>query len=218
MPNQLEGTKSTRERVLHTLLKRERCTINELAEAIDINPISVRHHINRLEAENLVSSVEERHGVGRPRRIYSLTEKGHEKFPTRYLRLTLRLLEQLKETMPQPMVDKLFSQIARDLASEYQEELEGLTMEERLNLVSDLLTSEGFTVEWELQGDYYKISESNCPYYHVVQTHPEVCSVDQTLISTLLAIPAQKVKCMLHGDSHCTYLIPNVNSVEKPGA
>jgi predicted ArsR family transcriptional regulator len=204
-----QSTKSTRERVLQTLLEREQCTINDLAEAVDINPISVRHHISKLEAESLVTSAEERHGVGRPRRIYFLTEKGREKFPTRYLRLTLRLLEQLKETMPQAMVNQLFTQMAQELASEYQNELEGLSIEERLDMIKELLTSEGFMVEWEQKGDSYHIRETNCPYYHVGQNHPEVCSVDQTLISTILSIPAEKTKCMLDGDMHCTYVIPN---------
>ncbi len=97
---QQESLKSTRERVLQTLLTRRQCTINELAEEVNINPISVRHHISRLEAEGLVTSAEEKHGVGRPRRIYFLTGNGLELFPTRYLRLTLRLLEQLKRLFP----------------------------------------------------------------------------------------------------------------------
>ncbi len=201
--------KNTRERVLQTLLARERCTINELAEAVDINPISVRHHISRLEADGLVTSDEERHGVGRPRRMYFLTEKGREHFPTRYIRLTLRLLEQLKETMPPSVIDRLFTQIAQDMLSDYRSEAEGLSIEARLTLVKQLLTSEGFNVEVEKQGDTYLIRESNCPYYHVGQNHPEVCSLDQTLISTILEVPAQKIECMLHGDAHCTYRIPS---------
>jgi predicted ArsR family transcriptional regulator len=208
-------TKSTRDRVLQTLLMQERCTINDLAKAVDINPVSVRHHIAKLEAEGLATSAEERHGVGRPRRAYYLTEKGRELFPTRYLRLTIRLLEQLKETMPQPMVSQLFTQMAQELAAEHQTELEGLSIEERLDLVKDLLTSEGFMVEWEQKGDVYQIRESNCPYYHIGQDHPEICSVDETLISTLLNIPAQKIKCMLNGDTHCTYVIANEVSVEQ---
>jgi DeoR family suf operon transcriptional repressor len=211
-------SKTTRDRVMQTLLTHERSTINELAEAVEINPISVRHHINKLEADGLVVSAEEHHGVGRPRRVYYLTEKGRERFPTRYIRLIMRLLQQLKETMPQPMVNTLFTQIARDLASDYQDELEGLSLEERLNMVTHLLSNEGFTVEWEQQGDFYQIRESNCPYYHVGQNHPEVCTVDQTLISTLLAIPAQKVKCMLHGDTYCTYIIPNLNLLKEQPA
>ena len=210
--------RNTRDRVLQTLLTRERCTIKELAVAVDINPISVRHHIGKLEAEGLISSEEDHYGVGRPRRMYSLTEKGRENFPTRYITLTLRLLEQLKETMPQSMVNRLFTQIAQDMASEHRDEIESLSTEERLNLVKKLLTREGFNVEVERHGDFYHIRELSCPYYHLGQTYPEVCSVDQTLISTILCIPAHKIQCILQGDSHCTFVIsreldPPVNDI-----
>jgi DeoR family suf operon transcriptional repressor len=204
-----EESTTTRERVMKTLLNRERCTINELAEAVDINPISVRHHISKLEADGLVKSSEEKHGVGRPRRLYFLSEKGREQFPTRYLRLTLRLLEQLKETLPQKMVKELFTQVAQDMASDYELVTEGLTIEERLDIVKNLLEEEGFAVEWEKQGEEYHIREISCPYYRIGQNHPEVCSVDQTLISTLLSVPAEKIRCVLNGDAYCTYVVSN---------
>lgn len=208
---------STRDNVLRTLLTRQRCTINELAEAVGINPISVRHHVTRLEAEGFVTSEEERHGVGRPRRVYFLTEEGMEQFPTRYLRLTIRLLEQLKETLPEPLVNKLFTQVANDLVDDYMPDLklDGTPIEERLNIVQDLLNGEGFTMEWELQDDGYHIHEVNCPYYHVGQNHPEVCAVDQTLISNMLDVPVQKVRCILDGDSLCTYVVPSIPSEEE---
>ncbi len=207
---------TTRDNVLRTLLTRQRCTINELAEAVGINPISVRHHVTKLEAEGFVTSEEERHGVGRPRRVYFLTEDGMEQFPTRYLRLTVRLLEQLKETLPGPMVDTLFAQVANDLVQDYTSDLnlDGVPMEERLDIVQDLLKGEGFTMEWDLQDDGYHIREVNCPYYHVGQNHPEVCAVDQTLISSMLDVPVEKVKCILDGDSYCTYIVPTDQNLE----
>ncbi|MCK4488834.1 MAG: winged helix-turn-helix transcriptional regulator, partial [Anaerolineales bacterium] len=90
---------NTRNGVLRTLLLHQRRTVNELAEAVDINPISVRHHVTKLEADGLIQSEEERHGVGRPRLVYSLTNKGMEQFPQRYLQLSLRLLQQLKANL-----------------------------------------------------------------------------------------------------------------------
>ena len=199
--------KSTRDRILQSLLRRPRSTINELAEAVGINPISVRHHLTNLQMEGLVEAQEERHGVGRPRLVYVLTEEGMERFPTRYLRLTTRLLAQMKETMSGPMVTKLFSQVAEDLAAEYTQQLKGLSMEERLDTVKELLAEEGFTVEWEKSKDGYRIHEITCPYYQIGQNHPEVCAVDQTLISKMLAVPANKVECILDGNAHCTYLV-----------
>jgi predicted ArsR family transcriptional regulator len=206
--------KSTRDRILQTILHKPRRTINELAEAVGINPISVRHHLTNLQVEGLVAAEEERHGVGRPRLVYFLTEDGMEKFPTRYLRLTTRLLTQMKETMPAPVVSKLFSQIADDMASDYSDQVQGLGMEERLDFVKNILAEEGFTVEWEKKGEQYQIHEISCPYYQIGINHPEVCTVDQALISKMLALPAEKVQCILNGGTHCTYVVqpvPNAN-------
>lgn len=199
--------KSTRDRILQTLLHQPRASINKLAEAVGINPISVRHHLTNLQMEGLVDAQEERHGVGRPRLVYVLTEEGMEHFPTRYLRLTTRLLAQMKESMPQPTVSKLFTQVAEDLAAEYAGQLKGLSMEERLKTVKELMAEEGFSVEWEKTEDGYLIHEITCPYFQIGQNHPEVCTVDQTLISRMLAVPASKVECILSGSAHCTYVV-----------
>ena len=207
--------KSTRDRILQTLLSHPRSTINFLAESVGINSISVRHHLSSLQADSLILGEEERHGVGRPRLVYFLTEKGLERFPTSYLRLTTRLLSELKETLPQSTVNHLFTKMATDLAENATVQAVDLNMEERLDLIKDLLAAEGFTVEWERQGPNYHINEISCPYYHVGQSHPEVCTVDQTLISRVLSIPAEKINCVLRGDTHCTYVVPASLPVEK---
>lgn len=206
----MQNLKSTRDRVLKTLLERQHCTINELAEVVEINPISVRHHITKLQADGLVGSDEERHGVGRPRRIYFLTEQGMERFPTRYVRMSNRLIEQVKQHLPSPVVENLFIQMAQNLLNEEtnQAELAKMNFEDRLDLVKDLLADEGFSIEWEKDSEAYHIREVNCPYLQVGQQHPEICAMDQTIISSVLKVPAEKVRCILNGDAHCTYVIP----------
>jgi DeoR family suf operon transcriptional repressor len=209
---------ATRELVLRTLLSQPRCTINELADKLGITPISVRHHITSLEADGLISSEDERHGVGRPRQVFSLTENGIEQFPTRYVRLTIRLLEHLKETMPEAMINQLFTEMAEDLARDLADgtEMEGLSIQERLNLVKELLRREGFNIDWQQNEDGYEIHETSCPFYYIGQNHPEVCTVDQILISKVLSLPTEKVKCILNGDSSCTYLVSTA-SLPQPG-
>ncbi len=201
---------STKDKIIQVILKQQKVTINELAEIVGINPISVRHHILKLEGEGVVDSVEERHGVGRPRRVYFLTETGQEKFPTRYLRLTNRLLERVKENFPAHVVGQLFSQMGADLADDIAatQDVESLPFEDRLDLLKDVLKDEGFSMEWEKTSDAYHIHELNCPYYHIGQNHPEVCEVDQTLISRMLAVSATKIQCLLNGDNYCTYIVP----------
>ena len=147
------------------------------------------------------------HSAFSPMSLGAKREDGMEEFPTKYFRLTTRLLAQMKESMPGPVVAQLFNQIAEDLASEYSSQIQGMSMEERLEVVKELLAQEGFTVEWEKKGTEYQIHEISCPYYQIGVAHPEVCTVDQTLISKMLALPANKVQCILDGATHCTYVV-----------
>ncbi len=204
----------TRDQILHILFERGRSTIKELAEELDINPVSVRHHMLKLEAEGLVAHEEERHGVGRPRRVYYLTEKGLEQFPARYVRLASKLLKYLKSTLPSELVTQAFMKMAQDMAAEI-EGIEMMTMEERLDLLTQILRREGFLVTWEKEGDKYVVRETVCPYLELGQQHPEVCTLDAALIGEMLEVDAQRIQCMLTGDKECIYVIPRTLEMES---
>ncbi|MCK5795126.1 MAG: winged helix-turn-helix transcriptional regulator [Anaerolineales bacterium] len=200
---------TTRNRVLRSLLLNQKRTVNELAESVDINPISVRHHVTKLEAEGLILSKEERHGVGRPRLVFSLTPKGMEQFPQRYLQLTLRLLKQLKSKLPDKVLGNIFREVAEGIADDLTRDisLEDLDLKERLELLQEVLTSEGFMVDLqEEEGNFY-IVEASCPYHHVGEDFPEICMMDQELIAHFVSSTPQRIECILDGDKQCKYLI-----------
>ena len=180
--------------VLDTLLKRQRCTINELAEVAEINPISMRHHIAKLESEGLVTTQVVRKGVGRPHHVYFLTNAGMERFPQRYLTLSIRLLEQLKETLPKKTVKKLFKEIASGMVDDHtaQIKLVDLDLDDRVELITQLLQTEGFSIEISPQKEGMQIKETSCPYKHVGQEHPEICLVDETIIEKVLDTSIEK--------------------------
>lgn len=198
----------TREIILRTLQSRGSCTVKDLAEAAGISPVSVRHHLSNLLAEDLIESEEVRHGVGRPRHVFSLTEHGYELFPTRYYRLTNRLLGELKEALPDRSIESLLSGVADSMADDYAGQLEGLPLEKRLTRLVELLNEEGFNADIQRQGDSVILRELSCPYYHVGQSHPEVCMIDQTFIARALSLPVERVRCLLDGDAHCAFTIP----------
>jgi DeoR family transcriptional regulator, suf operon transcriptional repressor len=207
--------KSTRDRILQTLLNHPQSTISDLAESVNINSISARHHLTNLQLDGFVKAEEVRHGVGRPRLVYTLTDSGMEKFPTRYLQLTNRLLTELKQRMPESEIEAIFSQMAMDIASEQTEKIKKLSIEEKLNYIKESLSDQGFSIEWEKIGENYMIKEITCPFFHVGQSHPEVCTMDQTLISSILSIPTEKVECVLDGDNQCSYIITQQQIAEN---
>ncbi len=199
--------KSTREKVLQTLATSPRSTIVEIADSVGINAISVRHHLTSLQASNLVSAEEERHGVGRPRLVYFLTEKGMEKFPTRYFRLTNHLLGEIKESLPEEEVRKLFRKMADRISEEYEPVLKEMNPEERLELLKDVMAQEGYELSWEKSGSAYSISEVSCPFYQIGKEHPEICLFDKSLVSNMLGVPVSRVKHLKKGESHCSFVV-----------
>lgn len=207
--------KSTRDRILQTLLLNPNSTINDLAVAVDINTVSVRHHLTSLQAEDLIQAQEERHGIGRPRLVYSLTETGAELFPTRYLKLVNQLFEQLKNRLSKKDIEKILVQVAKEMSSEQGIKINSLPIEEKLTSIQQFLASEGFTIEWSKHGTEYIINEITCPFYHVSNNHPEICTIDKAILATLLATPVQKVKCILSGDNLCSYVFTPVPVLEK---
>ena len=200
--------KSTREKILRTLLAFPGSTINDLAEAVGINGISIRHHLTSLEAEDLVSSAEERHGVGRPRLIYTLTDKGVEEFPTSYLRLTKRLLVELKQRLGNDEVKKIFQNIGQEMAAQYADNLNDQPLETRMRHLKSVLTQEGFIIDYEKNENGFVLTSLSCPYYKIGLDHPEICFLDQQLIGEFLAVPVEVQSCILNGSDRCTYHIP----------
>ena len=200
---------NTRSRVLRSLLLNQERTVNELAESVGINPISVRHHVNKLEAEGLIQSEEERHGVGRPRLVYSLTNKGMEQFPQRYLQLTLRLLEQLKSNLPEEVLGDLFREVAEGIAGDFTRHvnLDELELKERLELLQQALVAEGFMVDLEEDDNNFYVIEASCPYHHVGEDYPEICVVDEELIAHFANSNPERLECILDGDKQCKYMI-----------
>ena len=208
-------TNGTRDIILRTLRAEGKCSVKDLAEAASVSPVSVRHHIAQLQAQGLISVEEMRHGVGRPRHMYSLTEQALELFPTRYLRLTNRLIEGIKESMPEGKVLELFAAVAANMADAYAQELKGLPLKERMQRLTEMLTEEGFDADFEEQEKAWVIRELSCPYLQVGLQHPEVCHVDHVFIATALSLPVERVSCLLKGDAHCTYKVNLVGLLES---
>lgn len=197
----------TREVILRRLKAQGKCSVNDLAEAAEISPVSVRHHITALQAQDLVVSEEVKHGVGRPYHVFSLTEKAFELYPGQYFKLTNRLLDQIKDHVSEDLVTELFTGVANAMAVQYGSQLEGLPLEERLPRLMVMLGEEGFDADYEWRGDEVIIRELGCPYLLIGRKHPEVCAVDTRFIATVLDLPAERVDCLLDGDTHCTFSV-----------
>jgi DeoR family suf operon transcriptional repressor len=198
---------STHDEILRTIKAQGRGTVAELAARLNITPVSVRHHLSTLQAEGLVKSTEERQGVGRPRLIYTLTEAGQDRFPARYLRLSERLLDELKASLPPRALEEMFTHMAAGMVAEFATRFEGKSLEEKMALLIEVLGTEGFLARWNRTGETISLTEYSCPYLRIGQRHPEVCAIDQTVIQQVLNASVEKTTCVLDGADRCVFVI-----------
>lgn len=198
---------ATRDEIITYLRQHGATGVNDLAAATGVTAVSIRHHLSALQADGLIAAAESHVGVGRPKLLYSLTQTALERFPSKYVRLTDRLLGEIKSAIPSPIIERMFTAIAQDIAADHMDKFEGKPIEEKIEMLMSILGEEGFMAAWNKVGDNYHLTEYNCPYFAIGQRHPEVCTIDQTLISQMLGTEVEKSTCLLNGDERCVFVI-----------
>ena len=200
---------STREAILEILRERGQATVDELAEQLGLTPMTVRHHLNVLQSQDMVAVTKLRHrrSAGRPRQVYALTEEGDDFFPANYDGLASYLVDEIKGLVGQDQVRRIFQRIGEKMAAKLPH-VSSLPLAERVARVAELLTEKGFISRWEELEDGYALHHFNCPYRRVARDHAELCQMDMALLSRLLGVEAKRIHSAASTGNHCTYFIP----------
>jgi predicted ArsR family transcriptional regulator len=199
----------TRQKIVELLKERGQATVAELAGAVGLTEMAVRHHLNVLYGEKLVVtfSVRRSSQPGRPQQLYTLTEAANQLFPEDYYHLADYLFDEVKAMLGRDGLDTLLHRIATKIAAEASSIRPGQSTEERLGQLAQLLSDKGFTARWEAEGDNYVVRLLTCPYRQVAHEHPEICWLDRHVIREMLNVDPVQATCIAGGDEHCTYCI-----------
>lgn len=200
---------STRQEILEILRAEKQATVEDLAERLELTPMTIRHHLNVLQAQNLVEATKVRRSqkVGRPRLVYTLTEAADELFPHGYGDLARYLVSEVKGTLGEQETREIFRRIADRVANEAPPPVEGQSFEERLAQVVDFMEAQGFISTWEKTDHGYAITNINCPYRQVTREHDEVCIMDTLLIQKLLNVEPRRMSNMRLGEGSCRFTL-----------
>lgn len=200
---------STRQEILEILKEERQATVEDLAQRLELTPMTIRHHLNVLQAQNLViaSKVRRSKKVGRPRLVYTLTDAADELFPQSYGVLARHLVSEVKETMGEEEAEAILRRVAERVAREAPPPALGQSFEERLTDVVEFMEELGFISRWEKTEDGYVITNINCPYRHVSREHTEVCIMDTEILSNLLGVTPQRLSSMSAGEPSCSFLL-----------
>jgi len=194
---------STRGRII-MLLRRDRRTVDELAQILNLTDNAVRAHLATLERDGFVRQSGERRGSGKPAFVYELSPEAEQLFPKAYGPVLRELLEVLSEEMTTNEVEALMRRTGQRLAM--QQHLPAGDLQSRLKLAVNILNELGGLAELEEENGTYIIQGYSCPLAAVVPGHPEVCRLAGTLISELVGQPVKEY-CEGNEPARCRFSV-----------
>lgn len=200
---------STRREIINILRTVGPLTVGELGERLGITHVAVRRHLTSLERDGLVTSVQERLPMGRPTRVYSLTEAADSLFPKKYGAFTLELLDFMSQQGEQ-MVESFFASRGASLVEKYGAEVKaGQTLEDRVVRLTEVQQANGYLAEWEKgDEDLLVLKEFNCPVHQVSKKYPHACHHELEFFKTVLGTEqVERVECIAKGGQCCRYAI-----------
>jgi predicted ArsR family transcriptional regulator len=183
---------STRGRIV-TLLRRSKCTVEDLARALDLTDNGVRAHLAVLERDGIVvqrGSLRRTSGGGKPAYVYELTQEGEELFPKAYEPTLGRLLDVLCERLGPEESEALLRSVGRRLAEEHSRRADGAHA--RLEMAVEVLNELGGLAELEERDGAVVIRGYSCPLGGVTPEHPEVCRMAEALVAEVAGVPVHE--------------------------
>ncbi len=200
---------SKRQQIIEILKVRGSATVEELSKELGITSVTVRHHIDVLRSDGLVSEpmVRHRSTSGRPLHTYSLTSRADDLFPKNYNSLVAQLLDEVKARFDAREVNVLFEGMTGRLLADAPQPVDGDTVAERFDRAIQFLNQRGYFARWERTPEGIVLHTCNCPYEGLAGKHPELCSMDINLIVGLTGFVPERVCHITEGGDSCSYLI-----------
>lgn len=199
----------TRKLILDYLKEHGQATVDQLAGVLELTSVTVRHHLDILRGEGLVSEPLVRHRTtpGRPQFAYALTDKASQHFPKNYRDLADKLLEEVKASTPPHGINVIFEGVANRLAAAAPRPVPGEPLVDRLNRAVAFLNSQGYVASWEPADRGYLLHTCNCPYETLAERNQELCQMDLRFVGNLVGHDVQRVSRVIEGASSCAYLV-----------
>jgi len=181
-----------------------------IGRRLGITAVAARQQLAKLEVAGLVRRETERGGVGRPRHLWSLTDKGHARFPDGHAELTLDLIRGIRKVFGLAGLDRLIA--ARQAASLqlYRARLGAGSLRGKVLRLAALRSEEGYMAQAApAPGGGYILRENHCPICVAARACQGLCRSELALFRAALGpgVEVERHEHILAGARRCAYRI-----------
>ena len=194
------------------LLKRQGPTdAKELAAHLGLTTMAVRLQLYGLRDEGLVVGVPEHRPVGRPATLWQLTPQANGHFPDCHADLAASSLKTVEQVFGAEGLRKFLCELRDTRADGYNRKMPGgASLEERVEILADLRTGEGYMAEVQVQDDgALLLLENHCPIGVAASTCGQLCAVEVEVFQQVLGprVQIERTEHVQAGARRCAYRI-----------
>ncbi len=197
--------------ILAKLKNQGAMTSTALAKLLTMTNMGARQHLLRLEKKQLVSHFLQKATVGRPKKMWQLTELGHKRFPDRHADLTLQLLDSVNTVFGEQGLAQLVIAREQQMLKKYQTALDACgTLEHKVSALADIRNEEGYMASVEKVSNHeYLLIESHCPICAAAIQCQNFCRSEWSIFQQCFGenYQVERSEYLLTGDRRCAYKI-----------
>jgi predicted ArsR family transcriptional regulator len=206
-------------RLLYTLKSRGPLATSALARALGITEVGIRQHLAKLHAEGLVAFDDQAGEIGRPKRFWRLTAKGHGRFPDTHGDLTVNLIGGIRSVFGEAGLDRLIEARQESVVAAYRRALASCSsLEDRVHTVARLRTEEGYMAEFEAEPDgSFLLIENHCPICAAAKTCQGFCRSELELFRATFGAgtAVMRQEHLLSDGRRCVYRVTSLKDTDS---
>jgi predicted ArsR family transcriptional regulator len=183
-----------------------------IATALGASRSGVAQQLRALDGAGLVTRTTERHGVGRPRHLYDVTDDAQDLFPANYDGLATGLLSAILEVGGAGLVEDVFAARRRQAESRLRARMAetlpaGASVADRVRELARLQDELGYLSEAVVDDGEIRLVEHNCAVLDVARANPAACAAELELFRGILGTDVVRERHIASGDRCCEYRI-----------
>ena len=205
-----------RHRILNLLKTQGPQESSGLAKSLGISAMAVRQHLYDFQMRGWVTFKESPKSMGRPAKVWQLTDQAETLFPDHHKDLLLNFIEGIRSTLGEKSLDQLIEYRAEKQTGQYRAQLDSQkNLKGKVNRLAEMRSQEGYMAEVQTtDSKSFLLIENHCPICRAAQSCSAFCRSELEVFQNSLGkhVRVQRLDHIISGDRCCTYHIQNTST------
>jgi len=205
------GSQAGEDRLLYLIKSLGPQSTQALASALAITLPGARKHLKSLLDKGLVAFEDVARSVGRPKRLWHLTQAAERRFPDTHAALTLDIIGSAREVYGEDGLDRLILEREKTMSERYRAALSDCeNLSQKVGRLAEIRSQEGYMAEAQnVGGSAFLLVENHCPICAAARACQGFCRSELRLFAASLGPDAriERSEHILSGARRCAYRI-----------